>query len=152
MRRRRPPGSSTSSMPLASAAPAASTVCVVIARSSGVLEAGIKAVETIDACVQAVVEKTLALDGQLIVTADHGNCDDMFERGRNGAVALDAEGRPQPKTSHTLNPVPLYVYAPDAGVALSRGVAKPGLANIAATVLQLLGFAPPDGYAPSLLE
>ena len=75
----------------------------------------------------------------------------MFERGRDGAIALDDAGRPKPKTSHTLNRVPFYVYAPGAQVALSHGVAAPGLANLAATVLQLLGFAAPEGYAPSLL-
>jgi 2,3-bisphosphoglycerate-independent phosphoglycerate mutase len=119
---------------------------------TGDRDASVMAVEAVDLQLGRLLPVIAALRGALIVTADHGNCDDMFERGRNGAVALDAEGRPKPKTSHTLNPVPFYVYAPDAPVALSRRVPQPGLANIAATVLRLLGFAAPEGYAPSLLD
>ena len=66
-------------------------------------------------------------------------------------VLRDDAGSARPKTSHTLNRVPFYVYAPGAPLALSSRVEEPGLANLAATVLQLLGFAPPEGYAPSLL-
>src|SRR4029434_1301835 len=56
---------------------------------TGVVEAGIQAVETIDGCVKAVVEKTLSLGGQLLITADHGNCEQM--RNRDGS----------PNTAHT---------------------------------------------------
>ena len=65
---------------------------------TGVVEAGIKAVETIDDCVKAVVEKTLSLGGHLLITADHGNCEQM--RNRDGS----------PNTAHTTNLVHfLYV-------------------------------------------
>ena len=118
---------------------------------TGDRDASVIAVEAIDLQLGRLLPVIAWLRGALIVTADHGNCDDMFERARDGAIALDDAGRPKPKTSHTLNRVPFYVYAPGAPVALSHSVAAPGLANLAATVLQLLGFAAPEGYAPSML-
>jgi 2,3-bisphosphoglycerate-independent phosphoglycerate mutase len=118
---------------------------------TGQRDASVIAVECVDLQLGRLLRAIAALRGALIVTADHGNCDDMFERGRDGSALRDDAGRPKPKTSHTLNRVPFYVYAPGAELALSGGVAEPGLANLAATVLQLLGFAAPEGYAPSLL-
>src|SRR5262249_39735177 len=119
---------------------------------TGDLDASVIAVEAVDLQLGRLLPVIAALRGALIVTADHGNCDDMFERGRDGAVALDDAGRPKPKTSHTLNRVPFYVYAPGAQMALSHGVPAPGLANLAATGPQLCGFGAPGGYAPSLLK
>ena len=87
----------------------------------------------------------------MIVTADHGNCDEMFEHDKRGELALDDDGRPKSKTSHSLNRVPFYVYAPTASLRLDPGVAQPGLANLAATILQLLGYAAPQDYWPSVL-
>jgi 2,3-bisphosphoglycerate-independent phosphoglycerate mutase len=96
-----------------------------------------------------VVEK---LRGALIVTADHGNADEMFEiDSRSGEIRRDERGREKPRTSHSLNPVPFYVYAPGQRVALARSDGL-GLANVAATVLQLMGFAAPEGYQPSPLR
>ncbi len=119
---------------------------------TGHLEASIVAMECVDLQLGRLLRAIERMGGALVVTADHGNCDDMFQRTRDGAVARDAEGRPLPKTSHSLNRVPFYVYAPGAAaLRLADGVAEPGLANLAATVLQLLGFARPEGYAPSLL-
>jgi 2,3-bisphosphoglycerate-independent phosphoglycerate mutase len=61
-------------------------------------------------------------------------------------------GRPKAKTSHTLNPVPMYLVDPAAkGEYRLSGVAKPGLANVAATALTLMGYVPPADYAPSLV-
>ena len=55
------------------------------------------------------------------------------------------------KTSHSLNRVPFYVHAPGAGLSLDPNAKDPGLANLAGTVLQLLGFEAPEDYAASLL-
>ena len=118
---------------------------------TGHLDASVVAVECVDLQLGRLMRTIAQLRGALIVTADHGNCDDMFERDRDGAPRLDEQGRPRPKTSHTLNRVPFYVYAPGADLDLARDVAQPGLANLAATVLQLLGFGRPEGYEPSLL-
>ena len=95
---------------------------------TGVVEAGIKAVETIDACVQAVVEKTLALGGRLLLTADHGNCELM--RNPDGS----------PNTAHTTNLVQfLYVAEDAAGTRIEPGI----LADVAPTILHLLGVPQP---------
>jgi 2,3-bisphosphoglycerate-independent phosphoglycerate mutase len=92
----------------------------------------------------------------LIVTADHGNADCMFEIDqKTGEPALNSTGRRKAKTSHTLNPVPLHVFAPGGRVSLALtgfGSRKPGLANIASTVLSLMGYEAPEGFEPSLIE
>ena len=94
---------------------------------TGDRDAAVIAVEAVDLQLGRLLPVIAKLGGALIVTADHGNCDEMFERGRDGAIALDEAGHPKPKTSHTLNRVPFYVYAPGARVALSnaRGGAGP---------------------------
>jgi 2,3-bisphosphoglycerate-independent phosphoglycerate mutase len=118
---------------------------------TGHFEASVVAVEAVDLELGRLLRATERLGGALIVTADHGNADEMFEMdAKTGAPKRDADGRPLVKTSHSLNRVPFHVYAPGAGLALS-GVRDPGLAHLAATVLQLMGWRAPDDYAPSLL-
>ena len=95
---------------------------------TGVVEAGIKAVETIDDCVRQVVERTLALGGCLLLTADHGNCEQM--RNADGS----------PNTAHTTNLVHLLYVADDAAkYRLESGI----LADVAPTLLHLLGLSQP---------
>ena len=118
---------------------------------TGQRDASVLAVEAVDLQLGRLLRTTARLGGALIVTADHGNCDEMFERDKRGEVELDADGNPKSKTSHSLNRVPFYVYAPTASLHLDPGVAQPGLANLAATILQLLGYAAPEDYWPSLL-
>lgn len=119
---------------------------------TGHRDASIVAVEAVDLQIGRLVRAIARLGGALIVTADHGNCDEMYELRKDGTPALDDEGQPRMRTSHSLNRVPFYVYAPGAtSLRLAPDVAQPGLANLAATVLQLMGYAAPDGYAPSLL-
>ena len=96
---------------------------------TGVLEAVIKAVETIDACLQRVVEKVLALGGCCIITADHGNC----ER------EINDDGTPN--TAHTTNLVQFIYAGPDADKAeMQDGI----LADVAPTLLYLLGVPQPE--------
>lgn len=105
---------------------------------TGVVEAAIKAVEIIDAGVKAVVEKTLALGGKLLITADHGNCEYM--RNPDGS----------PNTAHTTNLVHVVYVAADAGEFTVRdGI----LADVAPTLLAMLGVAQPaEMTGKSLLE
>jgi 2,3-bisphosphoglycerate-independent phosphoglycerate mutase len=96
---------------------------------TGVVEAGIHACETIDLGVKMLVEKTLALGGKLLITADHGNCEQM--RNPDGS----------PHTAHTTNLVHfLYVANDAAGVKVENGI----LADVAPTLLALLGVAQPE--------
>jgi 2,3-bisphosphoglycerate-independent phosphoglycerate mutase len=97
----------------------------------------------------------------MIITADHGNSDDMFEHDKKtGAVSLKADGRPKAKTSHSLNPVPCVIYDPaysgeyDRGTEGAEDALKEGLgiSSIAATCIELLGFIPPEDYDPSVLK
>jgi 2,3-bisphosphoglycerate-independent phosphoglycerate mutase len=96
---------------------------------TGVIEAAVKAVETVDGCLARVVEAVHATGGACLVTADHGNCDEMLEEDGS------------PDTAHSLNPVPFVVTSPgDDAVALDgEGI----LADVAPTALALLGIEPP---------
>ena len=122
---------------------------------TGNFEATVRAVEATDAALGKLEAATLEAGGALVVTADHGNAEEMAERDKkSGALKRDATGQLVPKTSHTLNPVLLRVLLPAqqaASYALAD-VQQPGLANLAATICSLLGFEPPSIYEPSLLQ
>lgn len=120
---------------------------------TGVRDAAILAVEAVDMQVARLARFTEKAGGILVVTADHGNADEMYEHDKKGAIARDESGRPRVKTSHTLNQVPFYVYAPGVtGLTLNPAIEKPGLGNVAATDFNLLGFEAPADYLPSLLS
>ncbi len=120
---------------------------------TGMRDAAVVAVEAVDLCVGRLLPVIRAMHGALLVTADHGNADEMFERDKKTKKLLtDKAGHLKVKTSHTLNPVPLHVFAPGYDLALRSDLARPGLANVAATVLELMGFTPPEDYEPSLLR
>ena len=122
---------------------------------SGVREAAIQAVEAVDLCLGRLLAVIAAMDGVALVTADHGNADEMYMRDkRTGGFATGDSGRPKAKTSHTLNPVPFALFDPRGEFGLVDVATLPevpGLANVAATVLGLLGFEAPEGYFPGLL-
>jgi len=113
---------------------------------TGHLHATVEAMEVIDSCMARLVEVIDDLGGVLIYTADHGNADIMF---------TETNGARSPKTSHTLSPVPFAIHDPNYGGEyhmVSGGPAPDhGLANVAATVFNLLGFEAPDDYLPSLI-
>ena len=93
---------------------------------TGVLDAAVKAVETVDTCVGRVVDATLEMGGIAMITADHGNAEQMVQ----------ADGSPM--TAHTTNPVPFILCG--AGTEL-----RPGrLADIAPTILDVMGLACPE--------
>jgi 2,3-bisphosphoglycerate-independent phosphoglycerate mutase len=122
---------------------------------TGDLEAAVTAVQVVDLCLGRLLQGLAAMGGVAIVTADHGNADEMFERDKKGQFALDAGGLIKPKTSHSLNAVPCLLFDPrrqvQADLAPPATGGKPGLANVAATVCELVGLAPPADFAPSLL-
>ncbi|RLB47204.1 MAG: 2,3-bisphosphoglycerate-independent phosphoglycerate mutase [Deltaproteobacteria bacterium] len=120
---------------------------------TGALDAAVLAVESVDLCLGRLVPLVRELGGALIVTADHGNADEMFLRDKKSGEALrGADGVPLPKTSHTLSPVPLHIYAPTApSLALNSDVKRPGISNLASTCLALLGLSAPEDYDASLI-
>jgi 2,3-bisphosphoglycerate-independent phosphoglycerate mutase len=120
---------------------------------TGKLDAAVLAVETVDLCLARLLPVIASSKGALIVTADHGNADEMFERdSKTHGFAVDKTGKRKNKTSHTLNRVPLYVYAPSVELHINSAVARPTLANVAATTLQLLGYSAPALFETGLLD
>jgi len=95
---------------------------------TGVYEAIVKAVETVDSCLEKLVGALLASDYQVIIIADHGNAD----------VALNPDG--SPNTAHSTNPVPVWLVSKDTSKQIHNGI----LADVAPTVLQLMGVAQPE--------
>lgn len=95
---------------------------------TGILEAAIKAVETVDECIGRVVEEVKRVNGTILITADHGNCEQMidYETG-------------DPHTAHTTNPVPLIAIGLEDGTKLREG----RLADIAPTMLEIMGVEKP---------
>jgi 2,3-bisphosphoglycerate-independent phosphoglycerate mutase len=120
---------------------------------TGVFEAARIGVECVDLVLGRLLPVIRKLNGVALITADHGNADEMYELDKKGGVKME-NGRPKAKTSHTLNPVPFIIYDPaHAGAyALRSDIAKPGLANVAATALDLMGYKAPEGYEPSLIQ
>ena len=92
---------------------------------TGVMEAAVKAVETVDRCVGDIAAAVKDMGGTLLVTADHGNADCM--RSPDG----------QPHTAHTTNPVPLILVGAQAQLRPGR------LADLAPTLLELMGYEKP---------
>ncbi len=120
---------------------------------TGMLEAAVVAMEVVDACLGRLETAVHEVGGTMIVTADHGNLDMMWEvDATTGEVKLDPDGRPVMKTSHTLSPVPWLLVGKDAERFVANPkVDQPGLGNLAATLLLLLGLSPPSVYLPSLV-
>ncbi len=120
---------------------------------TGHREAAIQAVEAVDLQLGRLLSVVERLGGALIATADHGNADCMYEVDKKtGSPKLDDAGVLIKKTSHTLNPVPIHIFAPSVPLKLAPGVSKAGLGNVAATILALLGFEAPEDYGASLIE
>ena len=122
---------------------------------TGAFDATIVAVETVDLQLARLVKAIDELQGILVVTADHGNADEMFQRDKHGRVLRDKSGQPVAKTSHTLNPVPFLIHDPMRGdrYELDPDRAKgAGIANVTATCLELLGYEAPDDLESSLLR
>ena len=121
---------------------------------TGVLHAAIVAMEAVDLSLGRLLAAVKKAKGIALVLADHGNADEMFQWDKKrGDFKQSPDGSREAKTSHTLSPVPFIVYDPaGSGLALRDDIPSPGLANFAATALNLLGYAAPEGYAPSLLR
>lgn len=112
---------------------------------TGVMEAAVIAVETVDRCVAELLDIIKEIGGIAVITADHGNADEMFKIDKKGVKSI--------KTAHTLNPVPFIIYDPQyQGEYRMADIKERGLSNIAATLLNLLGYEKPNDYDPSLIS
>ena len=90
---------------------------------TGDFRAAVLAVEAVDLALGRVLEAIASAHGVALVTADHGNSEEMFERDKQGRILVDPQtGRPRARTSHTLNPVPLILYDPVALARTSRAL------------------------------
>ena len=96
---------------------------------TGSLPAAIKAVETIDECVGKVVKAMLEHHGTMLITADHGNCEQMIDYATG-----------EPHTAHTTNPVPLILVTENTELKIKEGK----LADLAPTMLELLNIEKPE--------
>lgn len=118
---------------------------------TGNIEATVKSLEFLDQCIDRLIKGCQDTDTVLLITADHGNADEMFQLDKKGNVQLDSKGKQIPKTSHTLNPVQLVAFDSKNRIQFLENP-KAGLGNVASTVLEILGFEAPEGYLPSLIN
>lgn len=108
---------------------------------TGSFDAAVIAVETIDLCLARILKAVSNNNATLIITADHGNSDEMLEKSKSGAVS--------PKTAHTLNPVPFIIFDTDKRYDIKNG--SFGLSSIASTVAGILGIKAPAEWDESML-
>ena len=107
---------------------------------TGVLSAVITAMEAVDAGLARVKEAADKYGYTLLVTADHGNADQMLETKK---------GKTSVRTAHSLNPVPFIIYDPDNKYEIKDG--HYGLANVAPTIVTMMGLETPDCWQPSMI-
>jgi 2,3-bisphosphoglycerate-independent phosphoglycerate mutase len=122
---------------------------------TGVLEAAVIAAETVDLCLGRLLKAVDKSGGVALITADHGNLDEMYEIDKKTGDFLKQKDSElyQPKTSHTLNPVPFIIFDPSFNneYEIDGSLNDKGLGNVASTILNFLGFDPPEDYLPSLI-
>ena len=123
---------------------------------TGALDATVAAVEHVDDCVGSLIEATRQANGILLLTADHGNADQMFSLNKKtGEYAENQDGHRSPHTSHSLNPVPVWLFDAASEQTLKTGsgpTVTGGIAQIGGTILHLFGIPRPKEYLPSLLQ
>ncbi len=120
---------------------------------TGNFRAATMAVEAVDLALGRVLQAVQAAGGVALITADHGNADEMYELNKKTKEpARNADGSFQAKTAHTLNPVPLILFDTVTGGKLGlKQTEQAGLSNIAATVANLLGLEKHAAWDESLL-
>ncbi|MDR2101123.1 MAG: 2,3-bisphosphoglycerate-independent phosphoglycerate mutase, partial [Treponema sp.] len=131
---------------------------------TGIYQAVICSMEGMDLQLGRLAKAVEAAGGVMVITADHGNSDDMFEHNKKtGEVVHKDDGSPKAKTSHSLNPVPCVIYDPEyrgeyfngtgEGATKEEGLRDGlGISSIAATCIELLGRLPPEDYDGSVLK
>ena len=108
--------------------------------------------EALDLCIKRILEALDKVGGTAIITADHGNSDEMYEVDKAGNPKANKDGSYKSKTSHTLNPVPMIIYDNNDRDAYTVKTGNFGLSNVAATVVNLLGYEKPEAWDESVIE
>ena len=120
---------------------------------TGVFQAVLASLESMDLQIGRIKKAVEAAGGVLILTADHGNSDDMYEHSKKGELVRKEDGKPKSKTSHSLNPVPFLVFDPsfdgEYSTEFQEGL---GISSVAATCMNLLGFEAPEDYDASIIN
>ena len=117
---------------------------------SGNIEATVKALGHVDKAVKSIVEETLTRDGTVLITADHGNCEEMLTFDKSSFYFTTSEGKVN--TEHSNNPVPVYIIGNKHKIVIVDGVVQSGvkyningsLSDVAPTILALAGIKKPD--------
>ena len=111
--------------------------------------------EALDLQLARILKVVDELHGVALITADHGNADEMYELDKKtGAPKANKDGSFKAKTSHTLNPVPFIVYDNfyNDKYDLKQGRADFGLSNVAATTVNLLGYDAPEMWDETMIS
>ncbi len=121
---------------------------------TGNFRAATMAIEAVDLALARLLKAIDAAGGVALITADHGNADEMYELDKKtGAPARNPDGSYKAKTAHTLNPAPLILHDNVSGGRLGpKPIEGAGLSNLAATIANLLGFEKHASWDESLLE
>ena len=119
---------------------------------TGNLAATIIGVESVDLCLARILKEVDRAGGIALITADHGNADEMYETDKAGQPKMGKDGKYKAKTSHTLRPVPFIIYDNQSADAYTIRDDKFGLSNVAATVVNLLGFRAPAFWDASMID
>ena len=107
---------------------------------TGVMEAVITGMECVDAGLKAIIEAADKYGYTVLITADHGNADQMTETKK---------GKTSVRTAHSLNPVPFIIYDKEKTYTVKEG--NYGLANVAPTVVKMMGLTAPDCWEDSMV-
>ena len=122
---------------------------------TGVFNAVVCSMEGMDLQLGRIKKAIEEAGGILCLTADHGNSDDMYEHDKKtGSVKMSGDGEPKAKTSHSLNPVPGIIYDPEFkgdydNLKLNEGL---GISSWPSTLMNLMGFLPPEDYDKSMVN
>ena len=119
---------------------------------TGIMQAARIGVEAVDLAIGRILKVVDQLGGMAIITADHGNADEMFETDKDGKIKKNKDGSYKAKTSHTLNKVPCIFYDNRNDNKYTVIPGEYGLSNLAATVVNLLGFEKYEKWDESMIQ
>ncbi len=119
---------------------------------TGNLQAVVCSIEAMDLCLERLISQVKKQGGVLLVTADHGNADEMYEHAKDGSIKLNEKGEKVSKTAHSLNPVPFIIYDPENQGEYSNELKEGlGITSVGSTCISFLGYELPEGYDPSVI-